>query len=111
MFRYDPLRTGHNPFESEIGVGNVASLQEAWTADIDPSLSSPAVANGVAYVGSGNVLAVFDADGVTGCAGTSKPCTPLWTAVTADVVTSPTIANGVVYVVAGNTSTRSMPMA
>ena len=42
--------------------------------------SSPAVANGIVYVGSiyGELYA-FDAAGVNGCSGIPKTCLPLWT--------------------------------
>jgi outer membrane protein assembly factor BamB len=60
-------------------------------------MSSPAIAHGVAYVGSndGNLYA-FDATGTTGCSGMPKTCTPLWTA-TGGGPSSPSVANGVVY--------------
>jgi outer membrane protein assembly factor BamB len=62
--------------------------------------SSPAVANGVAFVGSrdGNVYA-FDAAGSSGCTGTPKVCSPLWSSPTnSQVNSSPAIANGAVFV-------------
>jgi outer membrane protein assembly factor BamB len=72
-----------------------------WTAATGgPVISSPAVANGVVYVGSNdNKLYAFDARGTTGCTGSPKVCAPLWTATTGDDVrSSPAVANGVVYV-------------
>src|ERR687898_349584 len=71
--------------------------------------SSPAVANGVVYVGSQdfvspsvNKLAAFSAAGTTNCSGSPKVCTPLWTAtVSNDAETAPAIANGVVYLSVG----------
>jgi len=60
--------------------------------------SSPAVADGVVYVG-GNGLSAFDATATTHCSGIPKTCTPLWSAnVAYAIVSSPTIANGFVYV-------------
>jgi len=62
--------------------------------------SSPAVAGGVVYVGNdfGNLYA-FAANGVTGCSGSPKTCSPLWTAATGSSIKSPpTVASGVVYV-------------
>ena len=58
--------------------------------------SSPAVANGVVYVGSlDHKLYAY----AVGCASGGATCTPLWTATTGDmVVSSPAVANGVVYV-------------
>ena len=63
-------------------------------------LSSPAVANGIVYVGSqDSKLYAFDAAGTTSCSGAPKTCTSLWTATTGGVVlSSPTVVNGVVYV-------------
>jgi outer membrane protein assembly factor BamB len=62
--------------------------------------STPAVVNGVVYVGSsdGKVYA-FAASGKSGCSRTRKTqtCTPLWTADTGGSAT-PVVANGVAYV-------------
>jgi outer membrane protein assembly factor BamB len=73
-----------------------------WTATIGSlgSDSSPAVANGVVYVGSyDHKLYAFDAAGYKGCSGTPKTCAPLWTASTGGAVeSSPAVANGMVYV-------------
>jgi outer membrane protein assembly factor BamB len=84
--------------------------------------SSPAVANGVVYVGSDDHnLYAFDATGNTNCSGSPKTCSPLWTAPTGgSVVSSPAVANGVVYVgsadnklyafdAAGNTNCSGSP--
>ncbi len=62
--------------------------------------SSPAVANGVVYVGSDDGdLYAFSAGGATGCSGTPKACKPLWSGATGgQVYSSPAVANGVVYV-------------
>ena len=84
-----------------------------WTADLGVGIdnfgpaiySTPAVSDGVIYVGSvdGN-LYTFDAAGVKSCSGVPKRCLPLWTAFAGGVGlggirSSPTVANGVVYVV------------
>jgi outer membrane protein assembly factor BamB len=63
--------------------------------------SSPAVANGVAYVSTAyGHLYAFDAAGVINCSGAPKTCTPLWIGPTGAQVASmsPVVANGVVYV-------------
>jgi hypothetical protein len=72
-------------------------LWSATTGNI--VFSSPAVANGVVYVGSNDHnLYAFDAAGVTNCSGTPTTCTPLLAATTGGFVTSsPAVANGVVY--------------
>jgi outer membrane protein assembly factor BamB len=83
--------------------GSPKSCAPLWTAAMGGTileLSSPAVANGVVYVGSDDhKVYAFDAAGTTNCSGSPKSCTPLWTATTGDFVgSSPTVANGVVYV-------------
>lgn len=61
--------------------------------------TSPAVANGVAYAGSGLTLRAFDAAGSLGCAGVPKVCAPLWTATDpAPIFSGPTVADGGVFV-------------
>jgi outer membrane protein assembly factor BamB len=72
-----------------------------WTATTYAIHSSPAVANGVVYVGSAaaNNLYAFSAAGSINCSGTPKTCTPLWTEVTdSDFFSSPAVADGLVYV-------------
>jgi eukaryotic-like serine/threonine-protein kinase len=94
QFRSNASHAGSN-FETTLNTGNVASLTTKWTATTGNVVnSSPAVANGVVYVGSGdNKLYAFDA--TTGAT--------LWTATTGDVVrSSPAVANGIVYVGGGD---------
>ena len=64
------------------------------------SSGSPAVANGVVFVGSDDhKLYAFDAAGTTSCSGTPKTCTPLWTATTGDKCSRHrSCRGGVVYV-------------
>ena len=73
-----------------------------WTATPavgQPVASSPAVADGVVYVGSSDSLYAFSAAGITGCSGAPKTCAPLWVGgTTTGVASSPAIANGFVYV-------------
>jgi outer membrane protein assembly factor BamB len=68
-----------------------------WTGTTGSGIfSSPAVANGVVYVGSddGNLYA-FPASCGTGGAD----CSPLWTGTAGNnISSSPAVANGVVYV-------------
>src|SRR4029453_9288867 len=69
--------------------GSPKSCAPLWTATItEPiDIQSPAVANGILYVGSGVAvigspgyrLYAFDAAGNVNCSGTPKTCTPLWT--------------------------------
>ena len=78
----------------------------SWIANLNGGIdfalvSSPAVANGVVFVGSlDSKLYAFDAAGKLNC-NTASPafCTPLWTATTGGAIdSSPAIANGTVYV-------------
>jgi outer membrane protein assembly factor BamB len=91
QFRFGPEHSGYNATESTIGVGNVASLVQKWTAATGGAVhSSPAVVNGVVYVGSEDgKLYTFDATGGA----------VLWSATTGGPIdSSPAVANGVVYV-------------
>jgi outer membrane protein assembly factor BamB len=75
------------------------------------SSSTPAVANGVVYIGTETNDPVilggfeaFDAQGVTNCAGVPKVCDPLWTDYWTEQLgqageNSPSVANGLVYFV------------
>ncbi|MGC1296356.1 MAG: PQQ-binding-like beta-propeller repeat protein [Alloacidobacterium sp.] len=87
-----------NPYETVLGVNNVGSLQLKWRNSLGSEVndldnffvSSPAVVNGVVYVGSGDSnLYALNAD--TGVA--------LWS-YTADneVLSSPAVGDGAVYV-------------
>ena len=63
--------------------------------------SSPAIANGVVYVGSADSkVYAFDVAGILNCSGTPKTCAPLWTggAGVNGVYSSPTIVDGTLYV-------------
>jgi len=97
QFRFGPTHTGYNPNETTISASNVAGLGVAWTATTGSEIdSSPAVANGVVYIGSydGKLYAF-----AVGCASGGGTCTPLWTATTgAGIGSSPAVADGVVYV-------------
>ena len=83
-----------NPYETALGVGNVGSLQVKWKSPTgfyqgDP-VSSPAVVNGVVYVGSDD-FNVYALNANTGA--------KLWSSATGGpVYSSPAVADGVVYV-------------
>lgn len=77
-----------------------------WTSDVgigEGFRSSPTVAGGVVYIGSGlGRLFAFDAGGSNGCSGTPKTCEPLWRAsVMFTMVGTPAVAGGVLYVNGG----------
>jgi eukaryotic-like serine/threonine-protein kinase len=80
-----------NPYETVLGVNNVGSLNLKWSYATGFYVgSSPAVVNGVVYVGSddGNVYALNASTGAK-----------LWSYGTGNYVdSSPAVVNGVVYV-------------
>ena len=81
--------------------GSPRTCAPLWTSVSTGSFvfSSPAVANGVVYVGSNDgTLYAFDASGTKNCSGSQKICSPLWTASAGIGSSSPEVANGVVYV-------------
>jgi outer membrane protein assembly factor BamB len=89
-FGFDTRNRRNNPWENVISQGNVGTLDTMWshkTGDVIPS--SPAVGNGIAYVGSDDHnLYAFDV--ATGAV--------LWSVPTGDAVTSsPAVAAGTVY--------------
>jgi outer membrane protein assembly factor BamB len=97
QFRNGPRHQGYDAQEQELSASNVASLGLTWTGATGSVVdSSPAVANGVVYIGSmGGTLYAYAA----GCASGGGTCTPLWTATTGGYIfSSPAVANGVVYV-------------
>ncbi len=91
QFHYGPDHVGFQANESIIGTGNVDQLTVGWSTMTGGSiLSSPAVVNGVAYVGSDDAK-VYAMDALAG--------TVLWSRTTGDVVrASPAVVGGVVYV-------------
>lgn len=80
-----------NPCEKVLGVNNVGKLRLKWTYSTGSRVySSPAVANGVVYVGSED-RNVYALNAETGA--------KLWNYTTEGLVySSPAVANGVVYV-------------
>jgi len=97
QFRGSPEHLGYNTTENMLNTTNVVGLELLWSAATNgPIDSSPAVVNGVVYVGSGDGnLYAFDAR-----SGTKK-----WSAATGGAISSsPAVANGVVYV--GSTDTH-----
>ena len=94
QFRFGAEHHGSNPNETQLSVLNVRRLQNRWTTSIGtPLFASPAVANGMVYVGGldGKLHAV---DAATGNLRWARPADALpgdtaWT--------SPVVANGVVY--------------
>lgn len=78
-----------NPYENVLTVDNVGSLQAKWIYDTGGSVeSSPAVANGMVYIGSTSSN-LFALEASTG--------TALWNYASGWVWSSPAVVNGVVY--------------
>jgi outer membrane protein assembly factor BamB len=105
QFRLGPAHSGYNATENTISVANVSSLVKRFTAATGGiGMSSPAVSNGVVFVGSGDhKLYAFDAAGSLNCSGTPKSCKPLRAASTGSgTESSPAVANGMVYVGSGD---------
>ena len=98
QFRFNRRHTGRNPNETVLNANNVIFLGPSWQAQLGKlvDFSSPAVVDGVVYIGSDDGrLWAYPA---TGC-GQSLCTTPLWTSVSlAQIIDSPTVAHGVVYV-------------
>jgi outer membrane protein assembly factor BamB len=86
-----PNMSRWNIYEKVLNVQNVGGLSLLWSfATGEPVDSSPAVANGVVYVGS-NDKNVYALNASTGA--------KLWSYTTGGAVSSsPAVANGVVYV-------------
>jgi eukaryotic-like serine/threonine-protein kinase len=95
QFGLDPGGSRNNSSERVISTANVSTLVQRFSAPTGGAIdfSSPAIANGIAYIGSGDELDAFNA--------TSGALD--WTATTTNIVaSSPAVANGVVYVTDGN---------
>jgi len=97
MFHNQQSHLGYNPFEKTISKANAQQLGLAWVGimgDIADT-SSPAIVNGMAYIGSfDGRLYAFNADG---CG--QDTCQPLWSGATENaILSSPAVANGAVYV-------------
>jgi outer membrane protein assembly factor BamB len=106
LFAFD----ANGPFD---GKANCTIIQGTTTWSCEPFWvgatsgqvdSSPAVANGVVYVGADNgYLYAFDAIGMSGCSGTPVVCQPLGKVKTNDAKgSSPAVSNGFIYVGSGD---------
>ena len=64
-FRRDDQRTGNNPYQTAIAMGNVATLAPKWSIATGGIFESPVVVNGVVYEGdlTGRLYALNIADG------------------------------------------------
>jgi outer membrane protein assembly factor BamB len=97
QFHNGPTREGYNAQEYVLTASNLGDLGVAWTGTTGNDVtSSPAVSNGVVYVGSvdGKLYAY-----PVGCASFGGACSPIWKGTTSsDISSSPAVSNGVVYV-------------
>jgi len=99
QFHNGSQRRGRNTTENVISPSTVSGLEVAWTSAQTPGVmySSPAVVDGVVYVGTfdGKLNAY-----PVGCATGAGSCSPLWigAAGTSIQQSSPAVADGVVYV-------------
>ena len=97
QFRESQTHEAHNTNEHTISDINAPALGLAWTGATAAAVnSSPAVANGVVYVGSSDgKLYAF----AVGCATGGATCTPIWTATTGGAIdSSPSTSGNHVYV-------------
>ncbi len=94
MSRFNPNHSGFNPFETVLSTSNVSGLRLTWTYTPGPNgvfISSPAVVNGMLYVGDIVNHKVHALNASTGAL--------LWSFITGGAVSSsPAVVNGVVYV-------------
>lgn len=101
-FRFDDNHTGFQPTETTLGTSNIRNAGLLWKAFLGESerslvnYSSPAVVNGVVYIGTTDGrLWAYPADGC----GQDECDTPLWTSPSfGQIMDSPAVANGVVYI-------------
>ena len=91
QFRFAPCHTGSNPYEHILSVATVGNLALEWKRFTGGNNSSPAVVNGVVYVGS------YDSSFY---ALNARTGTVLWKYQTGSQVgidSSPAVVSGVVY--------------
>ena len=80
------------------GCGNSVCPPVWWTRLVESIYDSPAVADGIVYVGTASPQGALYAFPAAGC-GTQYCTTPLWKSTPLSIIeSSPTVANGVVYV-------------
>ena len=98
QFRFDDAHTGLNPLELTLGVQNVPGMTLKWQAQLGTLVdySSPAVVDGIAYIGSSDGrLWAYPANGC----GLALCKRPLWRSTSlAQIIGSPTVVGGIVYV-------------
>src|SRR5260370_258415 len=94
QFHFGPHLTGYNPYENILTSSNVSALTLDWSYTTGSVQSSPAVANGVVYIGSMDDK-LYALDAVTGALK--------WSYATGGYIdSSPAVVGGVVYVDSGD---------
>jgi len=95
QFRNGPAQVGVNPAETALSPATAGQLREVWVNSVGFSVwSSPAIVDGVAYVGSldkGQLVAIDVATGDTLWTAPGDALESDWT------FTSPAVAKGIVY--------------
>jgi outer membrane protein assembly factor BamB len=90
QFRFSSAHSGFNRFENVLSPSNVAGLGLDWSFPTGQQpISSPAVANGVAYIADGGPD-LFALNAATGA--------KVWRAADFNTLSSPAVANGIVYI-------------
>src|SRR6266571_1852126 len=101
QFRFNQNHTGVNTLETTINASNIVLVTLDWAAQLGKlvDFSSPAVVNGVAYIGSDDGrLWAYPADG---CG--QSVCSPLWQGLAGSksiLQSSPTLGSGLLFVAA-----------
>lgn len=98
-YRFDEKHTGYQRFETTLNKDNLFNVVQLWHGFLGGELvylSSPAVADGIAFIGEvDGTLVAYPADGC----GSDDCVHPLWqSSYLAQITASPTVASGVVYI-------------
>jgi len=89
QFGYDPAQSRTNPYENVITSTNVSNLTLDWSyPTVNGITSSPAMVNGVVYIGAYATMWAFNA----------KTGRELWNYRTNNSISSPAVVNNVVYI-------------
>ena len=97
QFHGEPQHRGYNSTENVLNPDNVSNLGLAWTGPGGGGASSPAVSDGVVYVGGvGGALYAYPAS----CGGSGATCSPLWTGDAGGEILgfSPAVGEGHVFI-------------
>ncbi len=97
QYGFDAQHTGNNPYEHIISPANASRLHLLWSYQTGSGIdSSPAVANGMVYIGSFD-KSLYALDATSG--------KKLWSYQTGSGIdSSPAVANGIVYIGSGDGS-------